>query len=322
MTIIPLKGSRQPPRAQRSTMETLIVSVEEVEKWQLPKFQRPVRVNAKVLAIAEELKHNGGVMTGILTLGRIGTDPTLWLVDGSHRREAFKHSGAHEMLVDVRICEFDSMAEMAKEFERLNTAIVRMRPDDVLRALEENLQPLQLIRQKCEFVGYDNIRRNGTKTPVVGMSALLRCWHGSRGETPTLQSISAAQHGQTLDTVDAESLIVYLLTAHQAWGRDPEYYRLWANLNLTMTMWMFRHLVLNRDRGVKRSVSLTVMQFKQCLTAISANGDYLDWLTGRILSERDRSPCYQRLKSIFVKRLMTEAANGKRPLLPSPPWAS
>jgi hypothetical protein len=37
--------------------------------WKLPAFQRPLRVNAKVLALVEEIRTEGGVIPGILTLG-------------------------------------------------------------------------------------------------------------------------------------------------------------------------------------------------------------------------------------------------------------
>jgi hypothetical protein len=35
--------------------------------------------------------------------------------------------------------------------------------------------------------------------------------------------------------------------------------------------------------------------------SVSANTDYVDWLVGRNLGERDRTPAYGRLKTIFVQ---------------------
>lgn len=60
---------------------------------------------------------------------------------------------------------------------------------------------------------------------------------------------------------------------------------------------------------------------KKCLMSVSADSDYLAWLPGRNLSERDRSPCYSRLKVIFSRRL-TEDNGGKKQMLPAPAWAS
>jgi hypothetical protein len=53
--------------------------------------------------------------------------------------------------------------------------------------------------------------------------------------------------------------------------------------------------------------------------SISADSTYVDWLLGRHIGERDRSPCYRRIKDIFAARL--EAIQGKKPLLPQPSWA-
>lgn len=320
-TIIPLKNSREAPKSARSSMETVILSVKEVEGWKTPPFQRPLRINAKVQAMAESLKQNALEIGGILTLGKLAKDPTTWIVDGQHRLEAFKISGLDEIIADVRICHFDSMAEMAAEFVQLNSSLVKMRPDDVLRGLESSLASLQAIRNQCEFVGYDNIRRNAN-TPVLSMSAVLRCWYASLYETPTASSsgLSAATMAEALDALSTQNLIVFLLTTHSAWGRDPEYFRLWGNLNLAVTMWTWRRLVLDKERsGNKRYVVLTPAQFKLCLMSVSATSDYIDWLQGRNLSDRDRSPCYGRLKSIFVKRL---SEGSEKPRFPQPAWAS
>lgn len=322
-TVIPFKDAREAPKAVRSAMETLIITPGQVNQWRIPPFQRPVRVNAKVLAMAEELKQNGVEITGILTLGKIGKDDTIYVIDGQHRLEAFKLSEMKEIIVDVRVCHFDTMAEAADEFTRLNTALVRMRPDDVLRGLEMSLPSLQAIRKGCDFVGYDQIRRN-TNAPIVSMSAALRCWNASQYETPATSNsgLGAASMAQALDVMSAQNLVVFLLTAHSAWGRDPDYYRLWGNLNLSLCMWLWRRLVLDKDRIGKRYVALSPAQFKKCLMSLSADSNYLDWLVGRNMSDRDRSPCYARLKTIFVARLAAEATNKKTPVLPAPAWAS
>lgn len=322
--IVSIKGSREAPKSQRSTMETLIISVEQVNRWKVPPFQRPVRVNGKVAAIAEEMRRSGCEITGIITLGRIAKAADLYVVDGQHRLEAFRISDLPEIIADVRIVQFDTMAEMADEFVRLNSALVRMRPDDILRGLEPTSLALRTVRRECIFVGYDNVRRGGTSGPVLSMNSVLRCWHGSSNETPigTFGGSSIAKVASEMDAESVEHLVRFLLTAHAAWGRDPEYYRLWGNLNLALCMWLWRRLVLDTNRGLKRAIVLNIGQFKQCLMSLSADHGYLDWLAGRSLNDRDRSPAYQRIKDAFVRRLSQEVRDGKKPLLPAPAWFS
>ena len=45
--VVQIKGSREAPKAERSSMETLIISVDQVNQWKVPAFQRPVRVNVR-----------------------------------------------------------------------------------------------------------------------------------------------------------------------------------------------------------------------------------------------------------------------------------
>lgn len=323
-TVIQLRGVKEAPKAVRSLMDTLIITPDQINQWRIPPFQRPIRVNCKVLTMAEEMKQNGVEISGIITLGKIGVDnETLWVIDGQHRLEAFKLSAMKEIICDVRVCHFDTMGEAAEEFERLNSHIVKLRPDDLLRALEMTSPPLQAIRQACDFVGYDNLRRN-VNTPVVSMSATLRCWNASMYETPATANsqLGAANLAKQLDMFAAQNLIVFLNTAHAAWGRDPEYFRLWGTLNYCICMWLWRRLVLDKDRIGKRYTVLTPTQFKKCMLALSADGTYLDWLVGRNLTERDRSPCYNRLKGIFAKRLAEDSNDKKASTMPAPPWAS
>ncbi len=322
--IVSIKGARSAPKAVRSTMDTIFVTAAEIGAWKLPPFQRPLRVNEKVRAMAEELK-NDEVMTGVLTLGKIKGAPAIFIVDGQHRLEAFKISGLAQVIADVRICEFDTIGEMASEFVRLNSSLVRMRPDDVLRGMESAVPALQRIRKECEFVGYDQIRRSGASSAVLGMSAVVRSWASSAGETPTgnLAGQSVGHAAEAMDAASTQDLILFLLTAHAAWGRDPQYFRLWGNLNLTVCMWLWRRLVLDRSRtGNNRVAVLSVAQFKQCLMSVSANGNYVDWLQGRVMSDRDRGPCYERVKAIFVRRLIDESKDKRTPRLPKPAWSS
>lgn len=322
--VVSISGAREAPKSEQSRMDTLIISRAMVNQWKIPPFQRPVRMNEKVRYVTEQIKKTEAI-EGVLTLGRMKSDGALYIVDGQHRIEAFRLAEIDEAIADVRVVTFDSMAEMAGEFVRLNSALVRMRPDDILRGMESDSATLKTIRKSCEFVGYDYIRR-GKSGPIVSMSQVLRCWFAANCETPASSGAhvfgGAAGLAQSFDTLSVQNLIAFLNIAHAAWGRDPEYYRLWSTLNLTLCAWMWNRLVIDRDRiGNKRYAVLNATEFKRCLMSVSADGDYTSWLVGRNLTDRDRSPCYARLKGIFSRRL-AEESKGKKPALPSPAWAS
>src|SRR5262245_35606018 len=143
------------PRAQRTISDTMIITPDDVASWKIPPFQRPVKVNARVREVVEELKQTQ-VMTGVIHLGTLNSE-TKYVVDGQHRLEAFKLAGIPEMLVDIRIVHFESMADMAEEYVRLNTALRAPRPDDILRGLEGSTPAIKKIRHDCSFVGYEQV---------------------------------------------------------------------------------------------------------------------------------------------------------------------
>lgn len=312
---------KKAPVARRTRMDTLLLTVDTIGTWKSPPFQRPIRVNDKVRQVAEEIKANGGVLPGVLTLGFIveGPNKGTYVLDGQHRLEAFKISELKEGFADVRIVHHTSMADMGSEFVDLNSQIVRMRPDDVLRGLEESTQVLAVVRRRCPFVGYDNIRR-GDKSPVVSMSAVLRCWSASSQESPATGSVSAAHLAQDLTGESAERLIEFMQVALAAWGRGPDVNRLWGNLNLSLCMWLWRRLVLNPDTRKGRAISLKAGEFRNCLMQLAADDTYCQWLIGRNANDRDRPPAYNRIKALFQKRLRVES--GKTAKLPQPHWAS
>ncbi len=317
MATAPFKGAKTAPKVHRSTMDTLLLSVEQINAWQTPEWQRPIRANAKVMALAEEMKHTQTIV-GVITLGHLSKDNADYIVDGQHRIEAFRISGLTEVIADVRVIDFDTMADMADEFVNLNTALVRMRPDDLLRGVAPSLPVVKHLMEMCPFIGYDNIRRRDNSGPVISLSQVLRCWATSEGETPsTTQRVGIAQ---MLDSDSAGKLAGFLELALTAWGRDPEYYRLWGNINLALCMWLYRRTVLVRDqrKGTARSVVLSREEFKQCLMALSASSNYLDWLQGRLLNDRDRSPGLIRIKAIFTRRL--ETLRNEKVKLPQPAW--
>lgn len=316
MNIVKLKG-REAPKNLRSAMETMLFTLPEMLSWKIPPFQRPVRVNSKVLETAEEIRASGGIMPGIVTLGRLGNDKTFYLVDGQHRREAFKLSELKECIADTRTIQFESMADMADEFVKLNSQLAKMRPDDILRGLEESLPNMRRVRATCDFVTYGQVARNSTA--AIGMSQLLRCWYMSQADVPARTTPPAAALGAILEADEADKLIVFVKTARAAWGKDDDNRRLWSALNLSICMWMWRRLVLDKERGVKRFVILSPDEFRKCLMSVSATAEYVDWLVGRQVGERDRAACYARLKAIFTRRLQQDGH--RKVLLMQPAWA-
>jgi hypothetical protein len=305
----------------KTALEVMLVTPELLGKWRSPPFQRPVRQNEKVRALAEQMKLEDGIWPGIITLGVLNGET--YIIDGQHRKESFLLSGLKEGLINACIHYFQSMAEMGEEFVKLNSQLARMRPDDILRGLEDSIPGLKRIRMTCPFVGYDFIRRNTATAPMVGMSVTIRAWCGSTTEVPSPNhgGMSAAGMAETMDDSEYDSLIQFLTMANTAFGRDPQYGRLWSGLNLIICMWMYRRLVLNPPSSPNsRSQQLTKDMFKKCLMSVSASSDYVDWLLGRNIGERDRAPAYARLKSIFAKRLAQEV--GHKVSLPQPAWSS
>ena len=314
-TIVELKKA---PAARRSRMDTLIINHDVLSNWRLPPFQRPLHVNEKVRQLAAEIHADGGVIPGVLTIGSIESHTVCYIIDGQHRLEAFRLSELKEAIADVRFLSYGSMAEMGVAFVQLNSRLVSVRPDDVLRGLEGSIEALGKIREKCSYVGYGTIKRNGSSSTVLSMSAVLRAWHGSDNQTPTLYG-SAAIIANEISPVETARLIIFLTMAYEAWGRGNDVSRLWGGLNLSILMWLWRHIVLDDDRdGNKRAIVLKAGQFKNCLMALGATSDYSDWLVGRNVSDRDRGPAYARIKQIFTKRLKEDGISVVK--LPNPAW--
>lgn len=296
-----------------TTLDTLLITPDIVKGWKNPPFQRPLKVNAKVLGLAEQVKGDGGVLPGVITLGIL--DKETYLLDGQHRREAFLLSECEEGATDVRKHFFESMAEMGEEFVNLNSQLVRLRPDDILRGLEGTIEGLRAIREACPFVGYDMIRR-GERSPILSMSTVLRCWFASERDVPSAAGQSSMELTKRATPDEGEACSAFLKVAYGAWGRDSEYSRLWGALNLTVCMWLYRRTVVTQYSP--NTPKLTKDMFGKCLTSLSADPGFLDWLHGRGLTERDRTPCYNRIKVIFASRLFAET--DKKPRLPTPAW--
>lgn len=312
----------RPERQTRTKMDTIQLTAALVTTWKKPPFQRTLLVNSRVREVVEKIKDNGGVIPGILTLGVVGTDT--YMVDGQHRAEAFRMSGLREGFADVRIHWFESIAEMAEEFEELNSALVNWKPDDILRARECYMPPLQELRKLCPFIGYTMIRRS-TGAPLISMSAVLRCWFGSETEVPAAGGGKSARTAAERLTMDeTKSLAAFLELPVQAWGRDAEYFRLWGNLTLSLSMWLYRRTVV--QPYTPATTRLTREQFRQGLQALSADERFLEYLVGRSLNDTSRAPTYNRMKLIFAARLEGEiggknAKGATKVRLPNPSWA-
>lgn len=315
MKLVKLSGDAE--RATQTTLDTMEITRKLVSAWKSPPFQRDVRVNAGVLALVVELQRSG-VIPGTLTLGVL--DGQVYVVDGQHRLTAFTMSDLPIAYADVRTHYFSSMGAMADEYVRLNSQLVRLRPDDILKGLEQSNKHLQEIRRKCPYVGYDAIRR-GPSTPVVSMGSLLRIWFGSRPDVPTNGGNSSMGCVVLLDEQETRDMISFLQICFEAWRREKEYQKLWGSLNLCLCAWLYRRVVLGpAGKGVSRSTKLSVDQFKRCLLALSADSSYVDYLVGRNLGDKDRAPAYNRLKVIMARRF-AEDVKGGRLLLPSPTWS-
>lgn len=301
-------------RVTKTSVDTLHFTRKQAQDWRLPEFQREDTVNAAVTALVERLQTDGGVLPGIITFGVV--DGTRYLIDGRQRRHAFLLSELAEGYVDARTCYCGSMAELAEEFVALNSHLVSMKPDDIMRGLEPCSPVLQTIRKHCPFVGYGQIRREGAST-LLSMSALVRSWATSAPVVPGARNISGATLARQMTQEDGEQIVRFLQCCFKAWGNDQEYFRLWASLNLTLCAWLYRRIVLTKYSAKTQKISDT--QFTKCLMSLSASSTYVDWLVGRKLGDRDRAPAYARLKAIFTKRLIDDGAD--KPLLPAPPWA-
>src|SRR5262245_58856404 len=298
MTILKLqKLTGDAERATKTTMDTIEVTPKLVASWKNPPFQRPLHINTKVKHLIEEVRRDG-IIPGILTLGVL--DGEVYIVDGQHRLNAFLQANLPLAYADVRWHYLDTMAAMAAEFVRLNSCLVRLRPDDILKGLEQSNPFLRKIRMKCPYVGYDVIRRT-QHAPVLSMSTFLRVWFGTRAESPVLWG-SAILVAEQLDEAETDAAIEFVQTCFEAWHRDVEYAKLWSSLNLILCGWLWRNVVRADQKsknGYSRSTRMSIDQFKRGMMSLSASSDYLEWLVGRRISDHDRAPAYHRMKAIL-----------------------
>lgn len=303
-------------RQTKTVLDTLEISPKLIASWKVPRFQREFKVTPKVQECADQIRRNGGVIPGVITLGVLDGD--VYLVDGLQRTGAFNTLDLGIGYVDVRMHWFATMGEMAAEFDQINQKIKTLRPDDRLRAQEETNTVLQKIRRKCGYIGYDLVRRS-EKAPVLSMSVFLRSWGAGRMEVPTWTSAAAVL--AVMDDAETAAAIEWVSLCFEAWRRDPEYVRLWGHPNLSLCAWLYRRIVMG-DRVAatgRRADRWPSDDFRRCLHAVSADSAYLEYLPSRTLSDPHRAPTYNRLKSIFQRRYLAE--HGQAVRLPSPAWS-
>lgn len=313
-----VKPTSKAEKRTRSTVDTITFTREQCNEWVRPPFQRPLRINAKVRHLAEEIADDGGVLPGIITFGIVGS--TRYLIDGQHRKEAFLLSEAPVGYADARTVCFGSLPELGQEFVNLNSCLVRMRPDDILRGLEGALPILKAIRDACPFVGYDQIRR-GTSGPILSMSQALRVWNNSAAEVPLIcgTAKTASEAANDLSAESAAEMIAFFQLMQEAWGRDLEYAKLWGAFSLMLCAWLYRRMVLGHGADkTKRWTTIRPEQFRACAMSLSAGG-YITWLEGRG-KDRDRAPGYKRIKALMATRYAKDT--GKRLVFPAPTWAA
>ncbi len=301
-------------KATQSVVDTIIFSLEDAKKWKLPKFQRPLRVNQNVIDIGVGIKERGGIIPGVITFGVF--DGVIYLLDGQHRREGFLLSECQEGMADTRTCYFDSMAEMAAEYRNLQKSLVVWKPDDTLRSMECGSDLLRRIRRECPFLGYAFFRAQDS-SPILSMSTAMRVWIGSAAEAPRSGQTKAEVLVDNLSEDSTDSMIEFMNTCYGAWKKDTINARLYGTLNLMLCAWLYRRTVI--DGYSARSVRMTKEQFRRCLMEVALDQTYLDWLVGRGLNERDRTPAYSRLRDCFVRSIQRDT--GVRAAFPKPEWA-
>jgi hypothetical protein len=305
------------PPLPPTEMDAKIVSLEEMNSWVLPSFQRAEKLTAKVKEAAAELKTNGGIVSGTILLGKLrGDDATIYLVDGQQRRLACNLSGEKQFYIEYSLKTYVSFIAMAGEFTRANGRLVAFKPDDHLRAFEVTHPHLKKLREDCNFLGYGHAGRNARegRGSILSMSCALKCWFGSAQESPAVYG-QATELVEQLDEIQCQHMTVFLNLAFGAWERDKCHIRMWANLNLLMCMYLYRKLVIE-----PRGSTLPKGMFRNCLMSVAADSTYSDWLLGRQVYERDRDPCFKRLKRIFLARLAQEYNGKNRFQFPKPEW--
>lgn len=317
--------------------EVYTLTPEKLKDWTHPLFQRPLLINPKVVQLARNFQREAAedpdgmcIIPETVSFGRFeGRD---YLVDGQHRifgafaiaagLKRLEHCEAilepeHGTLakcalVDAKITDYESMADMAEAFARAQEKLVALKPDDLLRAREETNTNLRDIRRACPFVGYEK-NRNTKGTIVLSMSTAIRTWFGS-GMTPS-GGPEADRAQRMLDEDEAKHIIAFLKAAERAGWVSELYPRLWGQLNLGINMWLWRKTVMgvgNKFRGGAASMVLTPKQYSECMEELRKSPRYQSDLAARALRYKDRLPTYDDIKALFGEALERMGLVGAR----------
>ncbi len=285
--------------------------MEQICRLPKPSFQREVKKTERYRECVEFVRSTGKI-PDVITLGIDIDDPshTEFSLNGHHRLNAAFDSGRDAVEADVRIC-VGTMADLAREYERLQRQIQPSTTDQSLKAEAEYNPKVVKFKESSSVIGYTS-SRSGWIT--VSMSAVLRAWNNSRAVAPCSKgkAASAIQIIRSMSDSDLDSLIEFVRLCEDAWGRLPEYSGLWAQANLTLVMWIFQQMVAQRPASA-RLKQMSRERFSDCLRALSSNASYLRWLKGKNAGYH-RSACYAMVKKIFSS---TARCN-----LPQPEWAS
>jgi len=308
----PMETGSTAARSGKKTVDLAFeVTAKSMERWEVPSFQRPVTVNARVKQLAEHIQLEG-VIPGRLSIGVC--KGKMYRVDCQHRLEAFKISGLNEAAAEVEYEEFDTMRDMAKRYLELNEPLKRMGPNDKLKAMELYVPILHKIRKECPFVGYSS----GRSEKSIPMSRTLSAWAVSAWPQPIGSPGCIVDLASTMTDEESEQLIIFLHLAKHAWGLDSEYSSLWRSPTIVLCMWLYRTMVL--DRHSAHSSVLTAQVFTKCMMSLSSDQEYLDWIVGKNTAAIHTRPAYVRIKNKFIKRARREM--GQKISMPAPEWST
>lgn len=306
-----LDGEANPTRTITSVIE---VSRETLESLLTPHSQRELKTsNRNVKSQVKEIQQTG-IIPGTILIGIV--NGKAYKYDGQHRIWAALETDLDLFVTRIQVTEFASQAELGMATMKANAPLVRRTPDDNLKTMEDTYPVLKKIMKECPFLGYSK----RTTTVVMSANLALQCWDYSKRRAPSNRGGTPVDKViEKMSTDEAKKIIDTFHMLHEAWGADKQYKSMWSKLNVTLVLWLWRALV-DDPKSTGRSTRLTKAQFRDAIMGLSADSTYLSWIYGRLLRDDDRTPCYNRIKIIIVKRL--REMHDISAILPTPPGSS
>jgi len=305
--------------------QVMILTPAIIKAWEAPTCQRPLSINKNVKALTSIMLNPYVNMPGTILLG-IWNGKT-YLIDGQHRGYAFLQTNRPtiDALVEIHHYVDGPAGEVAMSLEYIerNKQLVVRKADDTLRAMEAFTPMLRTLRDNCPFVAYSRIHSSGsTVRRMISMSNLLRYWTCAGNEAPATFA-TAEQIAKTLTQEQVDTITPFLNMCLAAWGYDKENDDMWCQLNMTVTMWLYRHTVLDTGSALARITKISPETFQRCLVATSVDTDYCLWLNAikKKAFTDSRSACLRRLREIFAKVLCSVTGMKRSNLrMPQPDW--